>query len=141
MNQAEVLALWLNSKQARDFYRLTQSEVVEFEFEKFHSGHLSYGFLRFECEPSDQLDFQRIAAWPEHLGDAYKHELDLAVIEGMVEGLFMDSLYPYLGCRLKCVGIGWQNAYSTEYAFYKAALSAMKELRSNREWKIVIRPD
>ena len=137
MNQDEILFGWLNSKQTHNFYRLVEPKSVSNEFKAIPGGRSNYGFLKFQCEPADELSFQRIANWPDSLPPDYQKSLDIAVNEGIAESLFM-GLYPHIGCLLQCVDIVWNEIESNEWAFYRAALGAMEELKSTGQWKIVI---
>jgi hypothetical protein len=57
--------------------------------------------------------------------------------QGIVDALMSESIYPYRGCSLKLVNIKWDDAMSSEAAFYKASKNAMKELIAKGKWRLV----
>jgi elongation factor G-like protein len=58
------------------------------------------------------------------------------IAAGIVEGL-LSHHYPYRGCRVILIAIGWDDVSSSEVAFYRAARAAMEELRTADAWELV----
>ncbi|HLZ08391.1 MAG TPA: hypothetical protein VKT80_07390 [Chloroflexota bacterium] len=68
---------------------------------------------------------------------AYCDDLIRAIGYGIVEGLLYD-LYPYRGCTVILIGVGWDDVMSSELAFYRPAKATMEEFRGRREdWELV----
>ncbi|HNB54439.1 MAG TPA: hypothetical protein PK530_21005 [Anaerolineales bacterium] len=115
---------------------LKQETTVEFEYKNYSGSRILSGRLRFHCLPSEELIFSRSVDWPEILREK---ECDSAVLQGIVDGLFMKKFYPYTGCKLECVEIGWHEVHSVVAAYYFAAFGAMQELRAKGSWDITPR--
>lgn len=136
LTQTDILNHWIDLHKSRNYYMLTEETIVEFEYKKIPGARMVYGRLRFHCQPSEELVFSRSVDWPEILREK---ECDSAVLQGIVDGLFMYKLYPYSGCKLECVEIGWHEVHSVVAAYYFAAFGAMQELRTKGSWNITPR--
>ena len=96
----------------------------------------NYAAVRFQCEPADALGFTAEAPWPTHLGITYQADLERAIGCGLVDRL-MNTFYPYRGCALTLIDVGWDDVMSSEMAFYRAAAGAMDELMTTAKWRLV----
>ena len=80
--------------------------------------------------------FTAQAPWPTHLSITYQADLEHAIGCGLVDRL-MNTFYPYRGCALTLIDVGWDNVMSSEMAFYRAAAGAMDELMTTAKWRLV----
>jgi hypothetical protein len=133
--QAQLLAAWTASKaNSRHFYRLREPRLQEFEYNGPRMGHPSnYAAVCFQCDPADELVFQSAARWPADLSPTYCAALEHACGEAIIDGL-MGQIYPHRGCLLTLVKIGWHAVSSSEVAFYRATVEAMRQLLAEGEW-------
>jgi hypothetical protein len=136
--QETLLDVWRQQKATgRNFYRLREGVTQEHEYKGHHWGHPSnYALVRFRCEPADELTFLSEAPWPAHLSSTYCTDLERAVGVAILDAL-MGEFYPYRGCTLTLVGVGWDDVMSSEAAFYRATKGAMADLRSVGKWDAV----
>ena len=134
----ELLSEWRRSRtSSRHYFRLQQDCVEEFEFKGPQWGHPSnYAHTRFHCRPADRLLFAVQTRWPNHLSEAYCDALGRVIGCAIVDGL-MTSYYPYRGCSVTLVDVGWDDVMSSEVAFYRSAKGAMDALRSNGAWTLI----
>lgn len=129
-----------DAKRSRNFYRLASSTQVEHEFRHPHFGHPStYAFVRFACDPADDLSFESRTSWPSTVSDDYRPELERAIAEAVADVL-LEGLYQHTGCAITLINVRYDEIGSSVAAFMRAANSAMRELLT-REWKVVIRPE
>jgi len=127
-----------DAKYSRNFYRLESSTHVEHEFRHPHFGHPStYAFVRFACDPADDLSFEARASWPSTVRDDYRLELERAIAEAVADVL-LEGLYQHTGCAVTLTDIRYDEICSSVASFMWATKSAMQELLT-RQWKIVIR--
>jgi hypothetical protein len=133
--QAQLLAAWTARKTGRrHFYQLRESRLQEFEYKGRQMGHPSnYAAVRFQCDPQDELAFRSVAHWPTDHSPAYCADLEQAIGEGIIDGL-LGQFVPYRGCLLTLLDVGWHTVSSSEAAFYRATVEAMRQLISEGAW-------
>ena len=135
--QAQLLDAWVAHRSAgRPFHRLREPRLQAFEYKGPRLGHpSSYAAVRFRCAPGDDLTFRSEATWPEQLSASDRAALLRAIAVAIVDGL-LSHFYPYRGCQLTLIGVGWDDISSSEFAFYLATRAAMEELRTADAWAI-----
>jgi hypothetical protein len=127
-----------DAKYSRNFYRFESSTHVEHEFRHPHFGHPStYAFVRFACDPADDLSFEARASWPSTVPADYRLELERAIAEAVADVL-LEGLYQHTGCAVTLIEIRYDEICSSVASFMWATKSAMQELLT-RQWKVVIR--
>jgi hypothetical protein len=134
----ELLSEWQRSRFTSQHYFQLQHEVIEeFEYKGPHWGHPSnYARTRFVCGPARELLFTVQTRWPSHLAEAYCDALQRAIGHAIVDSL-MTSYYPYRGCAVTLVDVGWDDVMSSELAFYRSAKGAMDTLREDGAWTLI----
>lgn len=137
MNENLIIDNWRELKvSGRNFYRLEESLIVEQEYRRQFGHPSSYAYVKFKSEPAETLTFNSSADWNGNLSAAYIVAMERAVCEGIVDGLFAASIYPYRGCALTLCQVKWDDIGSSEAAFYRATKEAMIQLIENGKWKI-----
>jgi hypothetical protein len=76
------------------------------------------------------------AHWPEHPPSAYCTDLERAIGHALIDSLAA-AYYPYRGCAVTLIDVGWDDVMGSEMAFYHATRGPMDELRSKASWKLV----
>ena len=133
MNFDEILSGWRHWKSRIGARRLAAPCGVQHEYQGKQWGHPStYAFVRFECEPAEELIFEMHAKWPPHLTSDYRRLLYDAMSAAIVDVLVATD-DRYTGCSLSCVEVRWNDVTSSEFAFYLATRTAMNALRE-QEW-------
>jgi hypothetical protein len=100
-------------------------------------GHPSnYAAVHFRCEPADALTLRSELTWPRQLSAGYRAVLVRAIAAGIVDGL-LSHYYPYRGCQLTLIAIGWDDVSSSEFTFYRATRAAVQELQAADTWNLV----
>jgi translation elongation factor EF-G len=133
--QGALLGAWRERKAAGNFYRLHEEVVQEHE-RKRPPGPSSYAKVRFRCAPSDTLTFASEARWPDNLTADHRRRVERAIQLAVVDAL-MGELYPYRGCAVTLLAVGWHDVDSSEAAFYYATKAALADLRATAEWRVV----
>ena len=127
-----------DAKRSRNFDRLESSTHVEHELQRPNFGHPStYAFVRFACEPADDLSFEARASWPSTLSEDYCLELERAIAEAVADVLF-EGVYQHTGCAVTLIDVRFDEICSSVASFMLATKCAMQELLTHK-WKAVIR--
>lgn len=135
--EAQMLDLWRAGKIRRNLYRLEVPVTVEHEFQGAQWGHPStYAFVRFECQPADELSFASAAHWPDSIPEAEQDSLHRGVAEGIVDGL-MRAMYPHRGVAIRLVDCRYDEICSSVMSFHHATVCAMETLLKSA-WTIVL---
>lgn len=134
MNAEQMLAGWRRFKEHRSVVcRLVEPFQAEHEYQGMQRGHPStYAFVRFQCLPARALEFEMGTAWPAG------SEKDSAHVEDAMATAIVDVLLspevPAIGCRVRCVAVGWDDVASSPLAFYRATRDAITKLRDEAKW-------
>ncbi len=141
IGQNLIIENWKNSKfNDSNFFKLQASESIEYEY-RTRFGHPStYAFVKFFCEPSEELNFSSNDAWDSSLSSNYIKALEKAICEALVDVLISGTMYSYRGCSVILQKTKCDDVSSSEFSFYKATKIAFEQLLKDGNWKIVSSP-
>jgi hypothetical protein len=118
-----------------NFYRLRGPFTQKTDFRAPQMGHPStYACVEFHCVPGHDLVFAAGPVWPASLSAQYCARLEEAIGYGIADVLMAEHFYPYRGCVVTLVAVGWDDVSSSEVSFYKATKLAMKQLIEKGDW-------
>lgn len=137
-NQQTMLDQWIHYKLRSGYYRLKQACLQEYLF-KVNLDAGNFAFVRFSCEPNNELRLNWREEWPSDLDHQYVEQLHTAICSGVLDASFSSNINPYLGCSLTLTTIKWSDAGSSEGTFYTAAKFAMRDLITTQAWDFVNR--
>lgn len=137
MKEKLILENWQKYKfSTRNFYQLSESITIEYEYRKIHGPRSSYAFVQFDCRPAEELEFESKASWGKEFSANDIAGFEKAVSVGIVDGL-LNSQYLYRGCFLNLLSVKYDYVNTSESSFYNATREAMKELIEKGTWKLV----
>ncbi len=85
VTESAILNLWRERKfRGSNFHRLMEPHTMDQEFRGQFGHPTSYAYVQFECSPGDELNFESDASWPKSLTREYVHQLEAAILEGIV---------------------------------------------------------
>jgi hypothetical protein len=129
-------------KSLRHHLCLRDTSTIRHDSRKQTCGPSSFASLELLFEPSEVFRFTRTADWPRHLSTAETSDLDAAIAAGVYDALQPSGDGPYVadGVAAKCVAIEWDDAGSSQMAFYTAAWRATRQLRDQGTWVLTEKP-
>lgn len=137
LSQREILETWQRGKSERQFYRLTSEVEGAFEYRGPQFGHPSnYASIRIHAAPSSVFNLDSAVIYPPSVSTTYASQLLLAIGRAAVDEFFAAGWYPYRGCSLTALEVGWDEIMSSEVAIYLAARGALSDLRRLGSWEL-----
>jgi hypothetical protein len=99
---------------------------VEHEFRHPHFGHPStYAFVRFACNPANDLSFEARTSWPSTVPDDYRPQVERAMAEAVAD-VVLERLYQHTDCTVTLIDVRYDEIGSSVAAFTSAAKSEAK---------------
>src|SRR5258708_21338878 len=140
MSYKTVLESWLHNKlSVNQQYQLQETWQQKEVFRRMGVDTSNFAYVSFKCEPSAEFTLNWKEEWPNAVGPMETEKLHVAINSGVLDAMFSADYYPYSGCSLTLTKVLWDEAGSSQVAFYMAARLAMQELISQRSWQLVPR--
>lgn len=136
MNERELIENWGEQKLSHPFWRLRAGRIVEFEFIGDFGHPSSYGFVKFDAQPHENLVLEFDVEWPAEFSATYSMRIIHSIGEAVVDALCTTET-PRRGCRLRLIDFKWDAVGGSEVSVYKTTLIAMQRLVVEGEWELV----
>jgi hypothetical protein len=128
---------WWRSTLGHHF-RLRAPVSARYEYRSQTCGPSSFATVELAFEPCESFRFARECEWPSHVSDAERVGLDAALAAGVHDALQPAGDGPYAadGVSVSCIAVEWDDAGSSEVAFYIAAWRATRDAREKGAWEL-----